>query len=396
MSLQAVHPRLATVYGGNLLPKVLATTSSTNIASTATNTQHRIPQQQQQAFASTYALGSNNYKSLKSYQELYGLQPCRLYSVPAATETKQQLARGGVAKTINDVKVVNGLPQITLPLPSRNEKCVFSLKPVSHNVGDFVDMLKFEDKGIDSVFIKNTDGIRIASKTSIQTLFDQDFDIYMNDNVYRVSPPAIETLSGEELKKISDVKYLISQLYDALNIQDFHVEKEAQLVKELEDLKKELKPLENQKQELEEWAEKRTSLISWAGLGLMSVQFGVLARLTWWEYSWDIMEPVTYFVTYGTAMAAYAYFVLTKEEYMFNDAAKRTWLMSFHKKADKHRWDVEKYNKLRQGIINVEADLRRLRMPIQTASKPKYLQEDGKSAGIFGINNLKDVLNKIQ
>lgn len=45
----------------------------------------------------------------------------------------------------------------------------------------------------------------------------------------------------------------------------------------------------------------------------MSVQFGILARLTWWEYSWDIMEPVTYFVTYGTAMACYAYFVVTKE-----------------------------------------------------------------------------------
>ena len=53
----------------------------------------------------------------------------------------------------------------------------------------------------------------------------------MNDNVYHVSPPKLESLSGEELKKISDVKYLISQLYDALNIQDFHVQKEAQLVK---------------------------------------------------------------------------------------------------------------------------------------------------------------------
>ena len=52
----------------------------------------------------------------------------------------------------------------------------------------------------------------------------------------------------------------------------------------------------------------------------MSVQFGVLARLTWWEYSWDIMDPVTYFVTYGPAVAAYAYFVLTKQEYLFNDA----------------------------------------------------------------------------
>ncbi len=54
----------------------------------------------------------------------------------------------------------------------------------------------------------------------------------------------------------------------------------------------------------------------------MSVQFGVLARLTWWEYSWDIMEPVTYFVTYGTGIAAYAYFVLTKQEYLFNDVGR--------------------------------------------------------------------------
>lgn len=60
-------------------------------------------------------------------------------------------------------------------------------------------------------------------------------------------------------------------------------------------------------------AERRTGVLTWVGLGLMGVQFGILARLTWWEYSWDIMEPVTYFVTYGTAMAAYAYYCLTKQ-----------------------------------------------------------------------------------
>lgn len=60
-------------------------------------------------------------------------------------------------------------------------------------------------------------------------------------------------------------------------------------------------------------AGRQTSALTWVGLGLMSVQFGILARLTWWEYSWDIMEPVTYFVTYGTAMAVYAYYVLTKQ-----------------------------------------------------------------------------------
>ena len=53
----------------------------------------------------------------------------------------------------------------------------------------------------------------------------------------------------------------------------------------------ELAPLEQRRQQLAELADKRSNNLIWLGLGMMSVQFGVLARLTWWEYSWDIMEP---------------------------------------------------------------------------------------------------------
>ena len=60
-------------------------------------------------------------------------------------------------------------------------------------------------------------------------------------------------------------------------------------------------------------AEKRTNHLTWLGLGLMGLQFGLLARLTWWEYSWDIMEPVTYFVGYGSAIAMCGYYILTKQ-----------------------------------------------------------------------------------
>lgn len=67
------------------------------------------------------------------------------------------------------------------------------------------------------------------------------------------------------------------------------------------------------KEELGRKAERRTTWVLWGGMAYMATQFGVLARLTWWEYSWDIMEPVTYFITYGTAMAMYAYFVLTRQ-----------------------------------------------------------------------------------
>jgi len=57
----------------------------------------------------------------------------------------------------------------------------------------------------------------------------------------------------------------------------------------------------------------RTDRLTWLGLGLMGLQFGLLARLTWWEYSWDIMEPVTYFVGYGSAIAMFGYYILTKQ-----------------------------------------------------------------------------------
>lgn len=96
----------------------------------------------------------------------------------------------------------------------------------------------------------------------------------------------------------------------------------------------------------------------------MSIQFGILARLTWWEYSWDIMEPVTYFVTYATAMAGYAYYCITKQEYILEDVRDRQYLIAMHKKAKKQGLDLLKYNALRRQIVEIEEDLRRLRDPL--------------------------------
>lgn len=73
------------------------------------------------------------------------------------------------------IKYIRGLPHVTVPLPSRNEKCQFALRPVSHNVGDFLQMLLAEDKGIDRAAVMNEDGIRIAAACSIESLLNDGF-----------------------------------------------------------------------------------------------------------------------------------------------------------------------------------------------------------------------------
>lgn len=104
--------------------------------------------------------------------------------------------------------------------------------------------------------------------------------------------------------------------------------------RQLENLKAELLPLEQQRIKLDEMTRRRTNLLLWSGLGgktslciyrssyfpltliifiAMSLQFGFFAQLTWGEYSWDIMEPVTYFTTCATLIGIYVYFALIRQ-----------------------------------------------------------------------------------
>lgn len=300
----------------------------------------------------------------------------KCYSITASSDS-----------TLSKIKIVNGLPHIIVPLPSRNEECVFALKPLTNTVGDFLNMLKDEDKGIDRAVIINENDIRISSSTSIQTLFSQGFSLQLNDKKFLVEPITMDVDFKEDFGKIWDIKHLVGQLYDVLNIEEYRVYKQQALTKQLEDFQAELYPLEQQRDEIIQHADERTKTETWIGLGLMSFQFGFLARLTWWEYSWDIMEPFTYFITYGSAMAGYAYFVLTRQEYLYTNAANRQILSSFHKKAKKHNWDADKYNSIKQKMLAVEAELRKTRdqkiNPSEPDEYPADLQEDS-SKGLYG------------
>ncbi|XP_068177874.1 calcium uniporter protein, mitochondrial-like [Antennarius striatus] len=251
---------------------------------------------------------------------------------------------------------------LEVPLPSRNEKCLFYLRPMLMTVGDLITDLQREDPGaIASVFSK--DGERVANTTLIDALLDKDFQLVINNALYNVSAPEKGSKSSEHAMGLEDMKYVVHLLHTALHLPDHHQLKERQLLEKLDLLKQELSPLETMKAQLSQTADFHTSRVLWAGMALLSLQGGALAWLTWWVYSWDVMEPVTYFITYGTSIGVFAYYVLTKQDYVYPDAQDRQFLHYFHKGARKKKFNLAKYNQLRDELTQVQDDLRRLRNP---------------------------------
>uniref|UniRef100_A0A3Q0SIA0 Calcium uniporter regulatory subunit MCUb n=1 Tax=Amphilophus citrinellus TaxID=61819 RepID=A0A3Q0SIA0_AMPCI len=251
---------------------------------------------------------------------------------------------------------------LEVPLPSRNEKCLFFLRPMLMSVGDLIADVRREDPGSTLVV---TDGERIANSTLIDALLDKDFQLVINDAVYEVCAPEKVCSSAERAMELKDMKHVVHLLHTALHQPEHQLLKEKELLERLDNLKQELSPLERMKADLSRKSDFQTSRALYVGLALLSVQGGALAWLTWWVYSWDVMEPVTYFITYSTSMGALAYYILTKQDYLYPDAQDRQFLRYFYKGARKKRFNVEKYNELKDELAQVEEDLRRLRYPTQ-------------------------------
>jgi len=128
-------------------------------------------------------------------------------------------------------------------------------------------------------------------------------------------------------------------------------------LQQLEELKKEFYSLSQNKKILDVKAEKVANLTIWAGLGFLVVQWCVLARLTWWDFNWDVMEPVTYFITFGTAVLGYAYFTATKNEPQFTDLRDRIISKRMFKNYLKAGFNVDRYYDLRYELEKANPDL---------------------------------------
>uniref|UniRef100_A0A0D9XNK4 Calcium uniporter protein C-terminal domain-containing protein n=1 Tax=Leersia perrieri TaxID=77586 RepID=A0A0D9XNK4_9ORYZ len=112
--------------------------------------------------------------------------------------------------------------------------------------------------------------------------------------------------------------------------------------------KEELKKLQEKKEQIDKLAHKQVRRILWSGLGFFMCQVGLFFRLTFWEFSWDVMEPIAFFTTASGLLVGYAYFLITSRDPTYQDFMERLYLSRHRKLCAKHSFDLEKYLELQK------------------------------------------------
>uniref|UniRef100_A0A7N1A277 Calcium uniporter protein C-terminal domain-containing protein n=1 Tax=Kalanchoe fedtschenkoi TaxID=63787 RepID=A0A7N1A277_KALFE len=112
--------------------------------------------------------------------------------------------------------------------------------------------------------------------------------------------------------------------------------------------REELKQLQKKKEEIDLAAKKQVSRILWSGLGLSVFQVGLFFRLTFWEFSWDVMEPIAFFTTTTGIVIGYAYFLFTSRDPSYQDMMTRLFLSRQRKLYKKWNFDASRYMELQR------------------------------------------------
>ncbi|KAG2548070.1 calcium uniporter protein 2, mitochondrial-like [Panicum virgatum] len=113
--------------------------------------------------------------------------------------------------------------------------------------------------------------------------------------------------------------------------------------------REELKAMEAQKADIDRTAASQVRRELWCGLAYLVVQTAGFMRLTFWELSWDVMEPICFYVTSMYFMAGYTFFLRTKKEPSFEGFFESRFAAKQKRLMDARGFDLRRYDELRRA-----------------------------------------------
>ncbi|KAK9768381.1 hypothetical protein K7432_001041 [Basidiobolus ranarum] len=118
------------------------------------------------------------------------------------------------------------------------------------------------------------------------------------------------------------------------------------LDKNLSIIEERLKPLRELKEKCDSYAVNTNKKLVTGGMAGLCAYFGIMAKLTWWDYGWDVIEPFTYFTGVSVGIFGYLYFLITKRDYTYEAISKYAISRRQMNLYLKHGFDLETYQTL--------------------------------------------------
>lgn len=113
--------------------------------------------------------------------------------------------------------------------------------------------------------------------------------------------------------------------------------------------------LEAKYAEISRGVKMRTIAINYALLAGLAAQWGILFRLTYWELSWDVIEPVGFFVGGCSSLLSFAWFLRTQRDFSYETMHKR-FMSGYERRAfEKADFNVQEFNRLKQERARLQS-----------------------------------------
>jgi hypothetical protein len=121
----------------------------------------------------------------------------------------------------------------------------------------------------------------------------------------------------------------------------------------LAEVETELSGLESQRSSIVQRARRRTKALNYTFFATVAAQWAALFRLTYWELSWDVIEPIGFFVGGINSMASIAWFLWTRQDFTFESMHQR-FMTTYERKAfEESGFDIVDYNRLTHERTNL-------------------------------------------
>ncbi|KAF8600239.1 hypothetical protein BDV93DRAFT_538747 [Ceratobasidium sp. AG-I] len=205
-----------------------------------------------------------------------------------------------------------------------------------------------------------------------------------------ISSPAPETTSSTstEKKESSESKKKHDGTHIRVLVPSFKARTRF-LRHRLGTLSTELSRLEKIKRDCDHIAHRSARRLALGGFGLLLVYFGGVARLTFWDLGWEIMEPVTYLSGLTWIIAGYMWFLYQGREVSYSSLLKQSVSTRRAKLYESNGLDVDLWAEL-------VAEEKQIRREIYKIADDYNIKWDGSPEGNFTIPNSSDDPAKVK